>query len=112
MIKVSVFMAILIFGSLTFALGGELPAPPEVKPEYVESCIYYSEIEFKKAYPKHVINRISYRPDQSEKDTLIVTVNGSDPNVCSNLPPEVIYCSDFGNSIRVKCVRGEIVDIF
>jgi hypothetical protein len=86
--------------------------PPEPNPEHVESCVYFSRIEFRRVYPNHNITEITYRPDSVEIDKLEVTVRGRSPQACSNLPPEVIYCNDFGQSIRVTCFEGEIVDIF
>lgn len=103
----------LVFEPLIVLAMGQQPPPQsnEAVSEFVKSCSKATQKEFKKKYPKYIIEKVTYTVDPKDKKITTVTVRGSDPNACTDLPPEVVSCMDFGNSIKGKCVSGKLVEV-
>lgn len=106
-------LACVMFSSMNASAMGQQPPPktPEVVSDFVKSCSKATQKEFKKKYPKYNIEKVTYSVDSKDSKITTVKVSGSDPNACTNLPPEVVGCYDFGNSITGKCVSGKLIEV-
>ena len=108
-----IILICFVIGPVAVFAMGQQPSPQSDRElsDFVKSCSKATQKAFKKKYPKYVVEKVTYSVDPKDQKITKVTVHGADPKACTDLPPAVVGCYDFGNSIVGKCVSGKLVEV-